>query len=705
MDVLVLLNYFLSFILFLYAEPSVTRKLVDIVVNEIENFVVKVYLPSIEHDVIGILQAANVDKKTVGDVQASFQRHKSIFDYINTEAKRFTLLKKKGFIDFQEFLIGSRFEQKIVGNNPKMVPTNMYGVHIPLKHSLKLFLQIPGVFKQILRYTRSLLKETYLMTNIIQGELWLKKYAAKFANELVLPLFVFYDDIEVGNALGSHAGKNKFGAVYTTIGTLPPHISSRLDSIIFTALFHTADKKDSSNEKVFQKLIEELNFLNTEGIEINVDGVSYKVKFQLVLLVGDNAGLNSVMGFPEGFGAEFFCRICTLSKTEASITTTEQYDKLRDLQNYQNDVRENDHGVKEECTFHKVEGYHLTENVSIDLMHDYLEGVLKYAINSLIETFIFDKKYFTLQQLNSKIENFHYGPLEQSNKPLSITESRASEGKELKLSAMETLCLVRYFALMIGHFIPRGDEHWRLYLCLRNITDILLSPRLIRYDAKLLAKYITEFHTLYLKLYGHLKPKFHILIHYPRILLMNGPSVFYWGMRFESFHRTVKLPAVSTSSRKNLLKTIATKQALRICQMMHSLEFESSVKLGAENTKIVERRKYFNTIEEQTSCKYYRQIHIHGTYYSIGTYIVIDMQDSEINFGKILDIVVLNNEIYFDVKIVEEITFDDHYHAYIARTTKTCKLVKHADLPVISPVFSHYHDKEKTLYISPRYKL
>lgn len=56
-----------------------------------------------------------------------------------------------------------------------------------------------------------------IVTNVLPSDLWQKKYANRDLDGLMLPLFVYYDDFESGNALGSHAGVNKFGAVYVSI--------------------------------------------------------------------------------------------------------------------------------------------------------------------------------------------------------------------------------------------------------------------------------------------------------------------------------------------------------------------------------------------------------------------------------------------------------------------------------------------------------
>jgi len=36
-------------------------------------------------------------------------------------------------------------------------------------------------------------------------------------NQMVLPIFMFFDDYEVGNSLGSHSDIHKLGAVYLLV--------------------------------------------------------------------------------------------------------------------------------------------------------------------------------------------------------------------------------------------------------------------------------------------------------------------------------------------------------------------------------------------------------------------------------------------------------------------------------------------------------
>lgn len=692
MDLLNIVNTVLSFILFLYSEPTYPRKLVQEVIDFLIDFIRSTYLPSLKNDIIEILKKENITADSLEDIKVCFTKHSNVFDSLSTEFKRFNLLKRKGYTEPDELLIGDCLTEKLVGNKIKLVPEFLTGIYVPLQKSLKCFLEIPGIFSGILEYMQELSAESNIITNIIQGSLWLNKYSSKFNQEIVLPLFIFYDEVEVGNPLGSHAGVNKFGVIYAYIACLPPRIASKLSSILFSMLIYSADKKKCTNERVFGKLIEELNFLQRTGIFITVNGVPKLVKFQLVLILGDNLGLNSILGFIECFKNTVCCRICTVSSETSATLAAESESLLRNCQNYEEAIKQDDSsksGIKERCVFNKVDNFNVTENLTVDIMHDVLEGVGKYVMQSLLYTFIFIKQYFTLEDLNRAFQNFDYGSFDKSNKPPPILFNRIKNKMSLKMSAAEMLNFIQIFSIVMGHHIPEHDKHWKLFKYLRQILDIILSPRVIRSDSKRLDNLVKKLNNLYVEHYGALQPKFHNLLHYGRILLQNGPLVRFSSMRYESRHRSIKASAQASSCKINLLKTVATKQIFQMCYLMHNLEFDSKPKFGTLDE--TDCSAIYNNILQVTEGKQFEcfnYVEIDNITYKIGSLLVINMQASETEFGKIEKIIGVNNEIYFYFEVFEEITFDAHYHAYLVKPKNELKFLNSESLPNIAPCLS-----------------
>lgn len=94
-----------------------------------------------------------------------------------------------------------------------------------------------------------------------------------------MPLFAFFDDVELGNALGTHAGTKEVGVVNITIPCLPPNYASKLESYIVCDLFHSKDRKVYGNESIFRRFLAELKNLRENGIRISVNGIVHKIYF------------------------------------------------------------------------------------------------------------------------------------------------------------------------------------------------------------------------------------------------------------------------------------------------------------------------------------------------------------------------------------------------------------------------------------------
>ena len=218
-----------------------------------------------------------------------------------------------------------------------------------------------------------------------------------------------------------------------------------------------------------------MNYLSSEGISV-YDGTKHVVvKLQLIAIQGDNLGLNEVFGFTKSFKTNYYCRICKSTLKEMPEMSTEDKSKIRTEKSYNQDVKKKDSsatGIEEECPFHEILNFHITRNFSLDVLHDYLEGVCSYVVCKVLKSLIFEKKLFKLFTLNNRIQNFDYR-FRNTNKPPKMTLERLKNYQTFEMSAAETLCLVRYLQLIIGDLVDDNDEHFQLLKLSRQILDIL----------------------------------------------------------------------------------------------------------------------------------------------------------------------------------------------------------------------------------------
>ena len=377
------------------------------------------------------------------------------FKKISTQHLRIKEYKKANcYTDSEKFEIGQETIFVIMNMTEiivKKVPR--YAVYVPLQNSLKRLLETREIFLEIETYLKELSKEKEICSHPMQGELWIKKCASNI-NKVVLPLHFYTDDFEPGNSLGSHAGIQKLTGGYIALPFLPPHLVHKKENILLSSIFYTKHWKLFGNEAVFQKIIEAMN-LSEQGIQINVNGKTQTIHFQLTLILGDNLGLNSACGFVESFRAVRYGRFCTATSTMCEYMTYEDTKLLRNKTNYEQHVKNASYssGIKEECVFNSVKNFHVTENKTVDMMHDVCEGIIPYTHSRILTMLVTVDKFFTLEQLNEEIEKFNYGDYETNKpRPLRIEHSKEKHGIsttnkiiKFKQSAAESLCLCRYF--------------------------------------------------------------------------------------------------------------------------------------------------------------------------------------------------------------------------------------------------------------------
>lgn len=109
--------------------------------------------------------------------------------------------------------MGERLNESRKNNSHSLVPVNCTEQFIPLGSVLKQFFQLKELLSDTLEYMNKCKHNTSIFTNFVQGIVW-KYKESNNKLQTILPIFLFLDDYEIGNPLGSHSGIHKLGAVY-----------------------------------------------------------------------------------------------------------------------------------------------------------------------------------------------------------------------------------------------------------------------------------------------------------------------------------------------------------------------------------------------------------------------------------------------------------------------------------------------------------
>ena len=158
----------------------------------------------------------------------------------------------------------------------------------------------------------------------------------------------------------------------------------------------------------------------------------------------------------------------------------------------------------------------------------------------------------------------------------------------------------------------------------------------------------------------------HLLTHYTRVMLLNGPVVHYSSMKYERKNRTLKEVASGTTFSTNLPLTIAIRHQLQqcfiteFCSNTHGDDVMGPIDESNAQTSL---RKLVPSIKKEMPVVTLKNIEILGKPYSVGTIIAIRISEEGPQFGIVKKIFSCDN-IYIQAKELDTLYFNDYYHAY-----------------------------------------
>lgn len=379
-------------------------------------------------------------------------------------------------------------------------------------------------------------------------------------NPLALQLKLFVDDFEPCDGLKTKAGKHKTTAYYMQINNLPNKFMSKVKSILLVALCDATDAKNeyTNTNNVIDVIREEICELETTGITTNS---GRNIKGTLICAMYDNLGGNILLGLHASFASNHYCRICLTLKSDCQSMTKENPNVLRTMCDYDkcvevlqsNEKNKETFGVKSYCHLNDIKHFHIMRNISVDFMHDILEGLISFTLLEVFE-YCTNRNIATIDQIESLVECFNFGELDKCAKPSKIKLDK----KNLGQSASQSYCLFKSIPFILFKLKEFLHDIWEPVGTLLQILTIITSHSITECDVERLESLVQKHLDSFIKIFGkHLKPKQHLLLHYARVIRSMGPIVFFWVMRMESKHQFFKRIAQRTKNFINLKKTMA----------------------------------------------------------------------------------------------------------------------------------------------------
>jgi len=575
------------------------------------------------------------------------------------------LVQNQYITDIQQFTINNEI------CNVQLLGETIYdekvtkGALLPLNEQFKKYLEHGDNLNTFINNLTILKNDDSSISHFVQGNLW-KQKTSHYVGKLVFPFFLYMDDVEINNPLGSHSMSQSISAIYYSFPLAEN--SSQLSNIFLAALIKTIDYKKFGNEPCLIHLIQEINILEKEGLIVTTQDGEFHVHFILGLILGDNLGLNTMLDFSKSFSANYYCRFCKASKSEALELFVENREIMRTINNYSEDVNTNNFistGIYRESVLNQIYSFHVVTNYCVDIMHDIFEGICHYDMCHVILYYTQTAKLFSLEKLNNRKTTFNYGTIEVGNISPPITLLHLQK-YHLKMSAREVMTFVHFFPLMIGDLIPENDDVWNFVIILLKIIELLMSYKFTDNSIKYLEQLIKDHNSLYSLLFNDtLKPKHHFLIHYPNLIRESGPPRHFWCFRFEGKHKEIKTYARSITSRKNITLTLAKKIQIKFAYLLMQPKKHNLVLNPKHIIKDSPYSKLINDTYKITSKQYecYNKIEYMGTNYKEGYYLTRFI--FEMCLFEIIEIIVINNiKIIILTKQIKLNGFHSHFEAY-----------------------------------------
>ena len=587
--------------------------------------------------------------------------------------------------------------------------------YVPLLDSLTNLLSLEDVQAEVLNPHQCHSREQ--LFDFCDG-LVFKSHAIFCSDPCALQIIAYYDELEVANPLGSYVKKHKLGCMFYFLANIRPQYRSTLKSIQLVAVGKYEDISKYGIDTFMQPFVEDIKRLYCDGIVISVGGVDRVFHGGLLAFLADNLAAHLVGGFKENFSfALRICRSCMITRDQSQTCFLERDCVLRTAESHFQQCALLDgplsthystsYGIKRLSILEEIPGFSIVDGLPHDIMHDLFEGVVAYHMTYLLCHCV-RKRFFTIQELNERIRSFDF----LVDRPTEIDPNICRTESKVKQSASQIITLSHEFPLIIGDKVPETDPHWKLFLLLLKICSIAVAPSCtydgIAYLEIIIEEYLCTFRELYPLI--PLRPKDHYLIHYPSQMRKFGPLIHSWTMRQES-----KLSFAKRTSRysnfKNVANTVARRHQFWMCYQIQSNMFkllipqlevspkQISNTLSLEGDYVQKELKRlipglsFNTIiyhpvwAKLQSSRFYK-----------GLYVLLKYDIITPVFGKIVDLVVIDNTLLLCVSHFYGELFSSHYNAFIIKTKGVISAIDVCSLDDHRPFYA------KTSFSSSEYQ-
>ena len=583
----------------------------------------------------------------------------------------------------------------------------LYGYYIPMREMLEALMNLPEIWQF---FTNPHQSQDEIQRDVNDG-LYIKNHPLNQETQKYLKISLSFDDVEIQNPLRS-SHKYKLSMFYFQILNIPVEYRSRLTSIFLYGVCKAKYIQKFGMKQILRNFTETMNDMRTNGIQMTINNAVHNIKGTLVFAICDTPAAASLAGFKEGCAfARKPCRRCLATqktmrekfrpsdfrnRTMASYLYQCQVLERQDLSKGQKAYWSKCYGVNGRSPLCEISGFDVTSQMLMDNMHLIAEGCGGYLLGLFLHYCIIENRYFTLEWLNTKIQNYAYPYWDKGHKPELITRHQLVSDVYVKQKAVAMISLLFSLPHILGPIFPLHNDHYRHFIYLVQITQLAFSPYTTAETCPEIEDLIQNVGSKWTQLYplSRVRPKLHFLVHLVAQIKDFGSLHGISCLRFEAKHGWFKDARIRQY--RNLSFSLASKHQLYMCNKMIDINGGPSKnfiyggdEIGDGNVITVSRisadihRILCSAFGDQERFEVYEtnRINMNGIEYKNGAVILIDTDElGHPTFGVIEHIFVSDEVKYFAFTRLEANCYIWQFHSYDVSMTESLEIIKWENL-------------------------
>ena len=455
------------------------------------------------------------------------------------------------------------------------------GMYVPFKEYLQMLLSVPEIADFVMNERP---KSEHFITDYHEAELW-NRHPIFSSRHPSLAIVLYFDEIDVTNALRNRSRTPKMGMFYFTLANIPVQFRSKLQNIHLLAEAPAAFLRKYGAKPLLHDFCSVVNKLRTSGETFSVKGVETLLRGDVLLMISDTPAGGWLTGMKESPSFSYkCCRICETTREEAKEKFRASEFLFRDMDVHEQRLQSLEYaslpnalrrknskewGINSRSFLCAIE-FDFLSCMPYDPMHVLLEGQFPYILALFLFRSIKVDKTFSLNWLNDQLLSYDYSYLDKGAKPEPIA-MKDLDHELVRNTAAANLTLVYCLPHILGTIVPSDCPFYQHLILLIEIILLCTSPFITtdtigELDVKI-AAFLKQFQRLYPR--AAIKPKAHQLVHIPIHMKMFGPGRTFWAMRWEGKHSFFK--AVRLQNHRNVAFSLAKAHAIHMACQIHSV--------------------------------------------------------------------------------------------------------------------------------------